>query len=67
MASLGATVADAHSTDRIISILRYLDWIGVQESLIRELIGAWNQTRWDPPLTSNELDQVSHRVRSESK
>ncbi len=63
---IGETVTEEHRTNRIISILRYLDWIGVQENLSRELIGAWNQTRCSPPLSADALDQIFHRVRSES-
>ncbi len=66
-ALIGEAVTDEHRTNRIISILRYLDWIGVQENLTRELIGAWNQTRCSPPLTADELDQIFARVRSESR
>ncbi|MFP4539264.1 MAG: bifunctional DNA primase/polymerase [Dichotomicrobium sp.] len=64
---IGQTVAEEQRNNRIISILRYLDWIGVQENLSRELIGAWNQTRCNPPLSADELDQIFHRVRRESK
>jgi hypothetical protein len=63
----GDTVREEQRMNRVISILRYLDWIGVQENLSRELIGAWNQTRCDPPLRPDELDQIFHKVRSESR